>query len=390
MDSDPLVTASSADISFQQVLGHDVERKLGIFKFLTCVFPVLWSPLAQYLNVMIGVSAAVFYMYAAVSPPSWVADICTDLHFPGSMKHLLMGSLVMINISQVSRIAVARSLLLSDDLRTILHDQTFIRKFALRGSYRCSFVFWAIVVGIVFLFILFPAEYPMMMAYMAPWLVFSYMASMPAYKVFDGIVDLSKHKAEVLCSKLEPRNEAGQSVDDKMKEPTFWCEITRDYLALDKQLEQIWSLRYGGALLLASCAVRFSFVMMFICCAAGAEQPGVIAFCVAGASATGITILRHLHPLAQVTALCQSQRANTRSIIRLAVEYVNHKDLNIEAQAAQSRFLQYVDRTPAGIEVPLLGVITESVLLGYAKAIVAIAPVALTYLLKAFGREGAN
>merc|ERR1712113_878400 len=136
--------------------------------------------------------------------------------------------------------------------------------------------------------------------------------------VLKKLVDLSRLKAEALCKKLETaRNE--------MNDSSFWCDMTQQHIKLDKHLETLWRVDHGGALLLVDMAHRLSWAVILAVCAIGSQRQDVIVFFVATASASVSFMLMHLYPMAQVTSLCQSRNANKRSVIRLAVTFVNHK-----------------------------------------------------------------
>merc|ERR1719362_390175 len=143
-----------------------------------------------------------------------------------------------------------------------------------------------------------------------------------------------------------------------MNDAKFWADLTRQHLALDKDLENLWRLGNGGSLLLTDVAARLSWVLVMAVFAVGAQRGDAIVLSVAVASGAVAQLLMHLYPVAQVTSICQSQVANMKSIPRLTYEYVNHSDFTSEAQAAQARFLQYVLGTSVGIEIPVLGLIT--------------------------------
>merc|ERR1739848_648652 len=98
-------------------------------------------------------------------------------------------------------------------------------------------------------------------------------------------------------------------------------------------------------------------------------------------------MIKSLYPLAKITALCQSPRANDKSILRLALKYVNDERMTPEAKAEQARFLQYMCTSPTGVEIPLLGMITEQSLVRWAKVVATVSPLLMTYFLKALGRR---
>merc|ERR1712039_957444 len=96
--------------------------------------------------------------------------------------------------------------------------------------------------------------------------------------------------------------------------------LTQKHLKLDFDLEKIWSAACGGGVLFVDTMLRVLFVMMFlvgaIVCAShevDTDQEFVAAWCVAGAFVAAATLLMNLYPLAQITALCQSQATGQRS-----------------------------------------------------------------------------
>lgn len=371
--------------NFRQFLGSKVEACLGPFKSVAGALPVLWSPCAHYMTVCLGTCAIIFYLVGVVIPPDWIRHVCDELQFPEWMGNVLVSSLMVFSCCLTLRTLAARNLLTSEDMDIILNDEQMIQNMT-----STRFIPWKSVVmlgGIGCLYFLFPEHTLAMSLYLAPYLIVAGLTSVPTVSVLEGLCDVSKFKTEQLCNKLEQTraNPAMASSDSG-----FWCDMTQQYLSLDKHLETIWRWNRGGALLLADQALRFAFAIVYAVCAVGAKSQGLIAFCIAGASVAVITMLMELYPLAKVTALCQSRSANKRSIVRLAVKFVNHKDLTLEARGDHSRFLQYVLGTPAGIEIELFGLITESMLLTYAKRLVTIAPVALTYLLRAFGNDNST
>ena len=52
------------------------------------------------------------------------------------------------------------------------------------------------------------------------------------------------------------------------------------------------------------------------------------------------------------------------------------------SKAEHARFLQYISAAPGGIDIPIVGLITTDMILSYAKTLAALAPIALTYIVK--------
>jgi len=237
---------------------------------------------------------------------------------------------------------------------------------------------------------LFPALMLPMVLTFSPYFFVVWTMCFSTDCVLEQLVAFSRSKVEAFCDKLDTSSTTEESAHNQMRDANFWSDMTGQHLVLDKDLENLWRRDHGGMLLLTDVAAKVCWVLVLTVFAVGAQSQDIITLCVGMASGSVAMVLKFLYPIAQVTSLCQSQRANTRCIPRLTVEFVNRGDFAFEAQAAQSRFLQYVLGTPAGIEVPLLGLITERGLVMYAKGAATLAPAALTFLLHRFNHGCVN
>eukprot|EP00931_Biecheleriopsis_adriatica_P036407 TRINITY_DN20976_c0_g1_i2.p1 TRINITY_DN20976_c0_g1~~TRINITY_DN20976_c0_g1_i2.p1 ORF type:complete len:152 (+),score=20.52 TRINITY_DN20976_c0_g1_i2:291-746(+) len=149
----------------------------------------------------------------------------------------------------------------------------------------------------------------------------------------------------------------------------------------------MWSVSNAGSLVFFDLLLRASvFILMFTLAVACAERHASAVFILAAALCLGSVSLQ-LYPLVSVTELCLSPRAGTRSIIRLAARFTNHEDMSFEAKAEHARFLQYLTTVATGIEIPFVGTVTIQALMTYSKVLVTLLPVAVTYTMRAVGRD---
>mmetsp|Transcript_61984 Transcript_61984/g.200859 ORF Transcript_61984/g.200859 Transcript_61984/m.200859 type:complete len:139 (+) Transcript_61984:213-629(+) len=86
---------------------------------------------------------------------------------------------------------------------------------------------------------------------------------------------------------------------------------------------------------------------------------------------------------AQITALCCSTAMNDRSIVKAAARHFGSADMSEQVRLEHANFMDYLQWIECGFEVPLLGAISMSRLLNYAKLIVTAIPIAIGYILNA-------
>lgn len=390
---EPLVPAVLPTSAFQNVVQNDIRCKLGPLKFMTCLLPIVGSPFALYLNILCAACAVIFYVVCALVPPDWILHASEEFHFPEWMCRVLGGFLACASFDGLVKTCLARNMLLNEDVSIMLNDPEMIRKFVKPAKEnRAAFTLYGLLCCILFSITALCGFRNGLLLHMplfiSPCFALAFSHGVPFHAFMEKLVELSWFKVEAFCSKLEARSTTEESVPNQMNDANFWGELTRQHLKLDKELERLWRLDHGGALLLIDVASKLSLQLVLAMFAVGAERRDVIISCVALASGSFSMLLKSLYPMAQVTSLCQSKAANTKSIPRLAVEFVNHGDFTCEAQAAHSRFLQYVLGTPAGIEMPLMGLITQGRLVTYAKGAATLAPALLTYLLRTINHEG--
>jgi len=225
-----------------------------------------------------------------------------------------------------------------------------------------------------------------------PLLLISTSFGPPTGELLIGIAKLSCSKVDVVCKAMQDHLEPDRQTPTQRLDATFWANLTEQYLTLDRDLEQIWSMEHCGAILLTDVALRGYFVVVFFVKAIACLDSGLqlSAWCIVGSAVSAIAILEKLYPLATITALCQSPSVGTQSVVRLTVRFCNCKMFDSDAKAEHARFLQAVTSTPVGVELPIFGLVTTQLLAGCAKFVVTAAPVAIAYILRVVGRSTAE
>jgi len=362
-------------------------------------FPVVGSDRVHNFWVVLGIGAAMFYTYFALFPPLVVVQANEDFKLPRIMANAFSGSLVVVLVCILARGYLTRGLLFSSDvsLSSIVQDPTALEcirqgksqeKSQEKSHLDSRFMpkrSVLIACGLACL-PFFVTDGLYIIGMLLPISILGVTFGLPTALVLHAMEDLSWSKVDAVCVLME--NHLQQDIPTEKLDAQFWTNLTKRYLMLDRELEQLWSTEHCGPPLFADLALRGYFVAVFFVVAVASPGIQVKAWCVAGATLTAMITLQNLGPLASITALCQSQNAGTpRSVRRLAVRFCNCELFDEDAKAEHARFLQAVTSTPVGLELPIFGMVTTQLLASYAKVVVTAAPVAITFILKAVGNE---
>lgn len=222
--------------------------------------------------------------------------------------------------------------------------------------------------------------------YFPHWLTFA--SQWGSLVVLDLSCVLSKHLVDVFCIELEREDESSASIDVRMARksmigPGVWVSFYRSHMALDDLMDHLW--KKAGvpvvALLLPwlwdafYCLVRIAAEdttwkrLYYTACT------GVIMVC----------MLLLLSGAASVTEACMSLRSGKRSIRSIASR-LGRYDMPMNVRIEHTQFMQHVDRTPIGIEVPVIGLIDRTFIRSKVNLLLKFIPVCLTLGLRLYGR----
>lgn len=158
----------------------------------------------------------------------------------------------------------------------------------------------------------------------------------------------------------------------------FWPQMARQIDSLDDTMEHVWKV---GAPMLLIIFLRLFLAVVVMGAFGGIAyknqqyeaSSGIL--CLAGVVCFGF--LHILIPLAGVTAMCVSMCPGTRSIRRSAGKFAivaMPQDVQVQYLA----FIDFIDRTPMGIELPVIGTVSYAFVAGKARVLLSILPVIFT------------
>eukprot|EP00930_Biecheleria_cincta_P063188 TRINITY_DN4868_c0_g2_i1.p1 TRINITY_DN4868_c0_g2~~TRINITY_DN4868_c0_g2_i1.p1 ORF type:complete len:414 (+),score=35.23 TRINITY_DN4868_c0_g2_i1:180-1244(+) len=340
--------------------------------------PIVSSGPVHFLHMCLACGCAVFYTWCAICPPAWAAMVCKRLHFPDWMQ-FTFGSVMMICMAgSIARASVARSILFNSDMVNLFYSNNPVEMRSQPRWHLWGLNFPLAALSMASLILIFPSGRAIIV-FLLPAFVVIYIHGGVQGVVFDTLLCYSMARAEALCHKLDIHDWSDEA------EPCsylFWQQLTEEHRDMHESFETVWSLDNGGLLLLCDVFLRMFFASSLLACAAGCQHQVLLGLLVSVATLTAITLLGKLYPLARITSLCQSRGAGDRSILRLALKFVNDKHMSESSKAEHARFLQYISAAPAGIDIPIVGLITTDMIVSYAKTLAALAPIALTYIVK--------
>lgn len=180
----------------------------------------------------------------------------------------------------------------------------------------------------------------------------------------------------------EPFNKAfpiaGQSTTQQVDSntPEFWIQRLESVLHFQDGLYNVWSV--GAICLFASLAGDGSQAFFCALVAATTTSFGIQVGFFLALMIVCCCALKTLVPLAFATSRCQAMAPTSkakRSIRQLAGQGGTH-NLSVEAKLQYMIFMNHMDRSDFGINIPVLGTVTMSLLIGKASILAAVIPTA--------------
>lgn len=345
--------------------------------------PIVSTGLVHFLHMSLACCCVGFYVWNAIFPPAWAAMACKRLHFPEWMQFSFGTVCVICMAGSIARASAARSILFHSDMLKLFYSNNPVD---MRSQQRWHL--WGLnlplaSLSMASLIFLFPDGHAIV-TFLLPGFLLIYIHGGVQGVVFDTLLSYSTARAEALCQRLDISD---LSTSSEPCSYIFWQQMTEEHRDMHESFETVWSLENGGRLLLCDVFLRMFFGSSLLAFAAGCQHQSLLALLLTVAILTAITLLGKLYPLARVTSLCQSRKSGERSILRLALKFVNNKHMSESSKAEHARFLQYINAAPRGVDIPIVGLISTDMILSYAKALAALVPIALTYIVKIVGAE---
>lgn len=188
------------------------------------------------------------------------------------------------------------------------------------------------------------------------------------------ITSLCRYRAMSFCTALE----------DQAKNPEppswhFWRQQCKDHYEMDRQFEKVWkivsvqlSLNLMGQTLLGILCLGIVLV--------GDSLHFIVTVCII-CLIVAVGALLQLRPAAEVTSLCQNMGPGARSI-RSTTNYFIKVDMDPRAQQEWLAFSAYLDRTPTGVEIPLVGVVSYAFIASKIGLVLTLGPPGLAIMRK--------
>lgn len=158
--------------------------------------------------------------------------------------------------------------------------------------------------------------------------------------------------------------------------PMYWQDLCEYHRQFNKDMLSLWKV--------AALPLTFSLLECVVMCAdfvlAGlfATNPLISYVCFGMSSVVGLMLLYLLVPMAKATHKCQSLGADM-SIRKAADEYVGFK-MNNQTLLEYMKFTHYLDRTPTGISMPLIGQVDFALLVSKGILLATAFPAVLTFV----------
>eukprot|EP00928_Gymnodinium_smaydae_P041829 TRINITY_DN28263_c0_g1_i1.p1 TRINITY_DN28263_c0_g1~~TRINITY_DN28263_c0_g1_i1.p1 ORF type:complete len:414 (-),score=49.38 TRINITY_DN28263_c0_g1_i1:322-1539(-) len=178
--------------------------------------------------------------------------------------------------------------------------------------------------------------------------------------------------------------------------PTRWHKLIENHHVLDLRLVNLWAA--AGKVIGAGLLAGVFFCIPCLVCgvhlykSAAAEKSVMeasvkdqllaIGFFSVVFAIAGIALIV-FHPLAQVTALCQSKTlpmSGEKSLLLQASTY-GSRDMELQERLEYESFMAHLDRTPIGAELPFVGPIDHAFLASKAVAVASALPLLLAIFL---------
>jgi len=169
-----------------------------------------------------------------------------------------------------------------------------------------------------------------------------------------------------------------------------WPSRTRDHQKLDDRLAELW----GQAAVVLMVGLCVSGLVAFCCLIGGVisyrfHQPLTGLGFFVTTTIICVTTLVVLQPLAAITCMCRGLKNDSKSIINVAAEHAGEK-MSLEARCEYNSFMLYLERTPIGADLPLIGPIDYTFLASKATTIAKAIPLAITIFVGIAGVHKAS
>ena len=162
----------------------------------------------------------------------------------------------------------------------------------------------------------------------------------------------------------------------------FWTHMLKKYLALDRHLKRACAALSNLVFTQVALNLAIAWPIGLVGFSTFQSQPwlGTVSYFVVGYLLC--SIMKSLYPLALLNTRCISTTTKKPSLF-MNVLLCGEREMSSDQNTRYLKFLEVVKCCPLGAKFPLLGIITTSDMLNYAKLIACFVPAALTYSLVA-------
>jgi len=211
------------------------------------------------------------------------------------------------------------------------------------------------------------------------WRLAFWRLSLPTYVIFLRSVFISTIFLNGVCSSVsqEDVHEFRRTLDVKTYQ-IDWLLRIKAHQKLDDCLAALWS--QAGVVIFISCVSRGIFA--FSCLIGGVLEFRRQEFASAAGFFTTSTILLAttlyiLNPMADLTRSCTGKKNYSDSIIIKAAQH-GAAEMPIETRCEYNSFMIHLDRTPVGIELPVVGTVNYAYLISWGRVLASGIPLAIT------------
>lgn len=228
--------------------------------------------------------------------------------------------------------------------------------------------------------------------YVPYWLTF--LSQWGCLVVMALAIQLSANLVDTFCVQLEAqtvaphaiapeRRHAGR-VEASLIAPGFYSSLYRSHLVLDNMLDDLWA-KAGGPLVALTIPWLWDAFYGVVRVAMETEVWKRTYYSI-NVCAIGVMFVVFLKGAESVTESCMSLRSGKRSIRSISA-VLGGREMPTATRVEHIQFMQHLDRTPVGIEMPLVGLINRAFMSSKVNLILKLIPVFVTLGLKLLGND---